>query len=1356
MRRVSHFDWRVIYYEMADIDPAFEVDRRLIREDPTAREIVTVQQDDIEGISGPVVILGDPGMGKSILAKAVGRLPGFTYVRASSFVRNGQPENLISAGECLVIDGLDEIASATVGGGVDAVLIQLSKMDFPRFILSSREVDWRGASDRIKIEDDYGQQATLLHLLPFDEDDAERFLASNFPDVDARALLEYLADRGLDDIYKNPLTLRLIGEIAATEESLPASRAELLDRACRVLVAEENPRHQDAEHARLTTDDLLLAAGAHAASQLLCDLSGVFTGAEGRTPNNYAHVAWAASLPFGKAAGATLRTRLFEAEGENRFHLLHRVLAEYLGGKWLAACFRSGVSARRIFGLFGEGAGIPTSLRGLHAWIAHFDHVLAEGCIAADPYAVLRYGDAETMPVSLARKLLQALARLSAQDPYFRAEDWAQHPAAGLIKSELKDEILAIISTPEKHAHLTMLIVEAMAGTALTDELRPELTAMMFDQARYFAERSRAADALRRIDAINDPATTIERLLNLGDEDSLRLAWEVAHDIGLAKLPMLTVVRSFLAYIGVTVSDTDRSEDRLDLAHLSDESVDALDLAQLGELLDLVSDFARPLFEASKHSARAQVADLILMAALRALSLDPSMSAPDIWRRVGWVPHTEGYKRETRAALAAWFESHPEVRRAVQVYVMLDAGLKRLREGQGKLFFAGLDLNLSSDDVVALLAETKRRHPGAPIDLAVLEELILLDRGNAGISTEVRSAAERLADGSATFLAKLEEWSKPVVYDWQKKQAENAAKEAARREAIYQVRRADLTAKLDDVDAGSPNLLYDPAQAYLGRYSEFDREATPENRVRTFLGEPLAERVLGGFRASLLRDNLPSARVIADHHADDRYWYVELPLVCGVAERLRLGIPLDDLPLPTREAALMAWRRCPESNIVGGVDLKPLEASVLVDRDAIERFFRDSIEPQLERKRAHLYDLYFLSHDPRWKALAGTLAIEWLRRFPNLPAIAEAELLACAARHVDIAALRALIRDKRSGTHRDYDAMLSWLALDFLADFDDRLSDLEAAAEEDRDFLWFIRNKVSGERDDPERRLSVAQQTFIVERFSHAWPKTSRPQGASSGDNNPWDATAAIEHACYALGGDPIPEATAALEHLIGIAHPSYVDPLRHALALQLRARRDADFHPFPWSGLRAVVTSDLPATIDDMRAYFGDRLDALCGRMHHSNTNMWQVYWDGSKPHTENYSRDRLIEQISGQLPEAIRFEPEMAMPLQTRADIAAILGRIGLPVEIKRQWHPEVWKAPVEQLAAKYAHEWHAEGRGVYIVIWFGNVAGKSMASHPRGSSAPTTPEQMRTMLIDLLPAAYRDVIDIYVVDVSRRSTK
>jgi hypothetical protein len=1336
---------------MADEKPIIELDRHLVRDDPRPEDSKVIEQSDIPPLDKPIVILGDPGMGKSILTQALGRLDGYRYVRAATLVRNANPEKMLGEGQCLVIDGLDEVASATVSGGVDAVLTQLSKMGYPPFILSSREVDWRGATDRIKIEDDYGHAATLLHLLPFDADNATIYLACNFPTVDTAEILRHLAERGLDDIYKNPLTLRLIGEVAASENTLPNSRAELLERACLLLVKEENPRHQDAAHARAEAERLLLAAGAHAAAQLLCDLAGTFNGAPGQTPDNYAHVSAIAALPHAGAAEVVLHTRLFEAEGDHRFRLLHRVIAEYLGARWLAACFRSGVSARRLFALFGQGHGVPTSLRGLHAWIGHFDDSLAEHRIAADPYAVLRYGDAETMPVTLARRLLTALAALSDRDPYFRAEDWGRHPASGLMKVELKDDILELIGTPEQHTHLTMLLVEAMLGTPLAPVLQTELSAMMFDTKRYFAERMRAAEALHDVGAITDPEATVERLLAQGGEDDRTLAWQLITDLGLTAVSMSLAVRTLYARIGLTVSDVVPSEDRLNLAHLTDAKVEALDVAQLCDLLDHAQAYGESLIEEANHSARAQVTDLVQLASVRALQLDAAMPPADIWRRLHWVDHNQAYQRETTVALTNWFKDHPVVRRRVQTHVIFDAGYDNVRDATFGFYETGLDLYPDETEIIALIEEFDRRRAGQPADLSTLEELVMLAPRRDGVSAAVCAAAAKVAEGSTAFAAKLEEWAKPLVFAYEQQQEEAARKAAAKRAAVHQTFRDDLSAKLSAVADGARHLLYEPAKAYLGRFSDFDKGAPPQTRVRAFLGDALGDQVLEGFMASLDRNDRPSASAIAKQHTEGGPFYAELPLVCGVAERLRCGLGIVDMSVEARESAFMAWRRTTYSQIAGGMDLAALESAVLHDDAAIERFFRASIEPQLEAKMAHVYDLHFLAHDARWGALAGRLTIEWLQRFPALPAPIESELLACATRHAETDALRALARDTRSRVHRDYEPMLMWLSLDFLIDFDACQADLAAAAAEDRDFLWYIRNRYSGERNDVDRPLSIAQRRFVIEQFSAAWPHTSRPEGSSSGDTNPWDASSAIENNGYAIG-DPSADATNALEQLIAIADPSYVDALRHALALQLRLRRDATYQPVPLAMLTSVANSALPTTIDDMRAFFGDRMATLQARMHSTNTDIWEAYWNGSTPRTENFCRNRLIEHISGQLPEAVRFEPEMHMPLQKRADIAAILGSIGLPVEIKRQWHPEVWKAPVEQLAARYVHEWHAEGRGVYIVIWFGDVPGRAMPAPPHGLPKPQTAAEMRQVLIDLLPEALRDVIDVYVVDVSR----
>ena len=89
---------------------------------------------------------------------------------------------------------------------------------------------------------------------------------------------------------------------------------------------------------------------------------------------------------------------------------------------------------------------------------------------------------------------------------------------------------------------------------------------------------------------------------------------------------------------------------------------------------------------------------------------------------------------------------------------------------------------------------------------------------------------------------------------------------------------------------------------------------------------------------------------------------------------------------------------------------------------------------------------------------------------------------------------------------------------------------------------------------------------------------------------------------------------------------------------------------------------------------------------------------------------------------------------------------------MEIKGQWHPDIWDAACEQLDAKYTRDWHAEGRGAYIVMWFGDVPGKNLPGHPKGLLRPKTPCELRKLLVDRIPESRRSDIDVFVIDVSR----
>ena len=960
--------------------------RRLRKSEPKSLEVQTLDETAIAALPGPVVILGDPGLGKSTLTQMLGKRGSNLYVRAGTFVRSKSPIDFLpDQGGRLVIDGLDEVASTAIGGGVDAVLGQLSAIGNPHFILSSREADWHGASARVRIEDDYGDAVSILHLEPFSRDEAGIFLQAFFPQIDAEAVLDHLAACGLEEIYKNPLTLRMIGEIARTETSLPVTRAELLESACILMLKEENPRHQDSSHALCSDKDLLLAAGAICASLLLSDRLGIFTGSTAKTPDSFLHLSSVKALPLAEAAADALKTRLFQADGESRFIANHRVIAEYLGARWLAACFDQGASERRLRTIIMQSGGVPTSLRGLNAWLAHFSNALSPGCIAADPYGVLRYGNAETLPFEQARILLHELAELSSQDPYFRAEDWNRHPAAGLMRIELKTEISTLLSNVHVHTHLVFLLLEAMVGSSIAGLLTPDLRRLLLNPDRIYGARSRTADVVKASGTLTPVGPIVEQLLALGDNDSQRLAFEVLVDSGLASMPAPLAIETLLAHAGLTVSSIKRREHKHSI-YVPRNFFAAPSGPQLHAFLDQLAHYADLFAQKGSGLPQDAIADIAYTGILTAMDGETPVAPEQIWRWLGWVRHYQGYNTNAGNELRQRLGENVNLRRAIQAKVLLDAppGEVRLRA------FALRDISIalvpSDDDVIALIETFSVRTDGAP-NLMRLREIVSEARTHAGLAAKVRRVALKVGGGDLSLRRDIDKWSKPFVNKGEREAKRRHVKADAERRKAYQQVRAEHAVHATAIRAGDFRWLRQTAGVYLGSFSsEFSDNGKPEVRVAQLLGPELASDVLDGFMASLHRADLPSAAGIAKCHAENYHFNIEIVLVCGVAEMVRRGLALDAVPPLALDTAYMAWRRRHESNVVGGVEIGPaLEALVLTNEAQAETFFRTSIEPQLGARRTHVYDLYFLTHYLRWSALAGRLATDWLTQHENLP-----------------------------------------------------------------------------------------------------------------------------------------------------------------------------------------------------------------------------------------------------------------------------------------------------------------------------------------------------------------------------------
>ena len=626
------------------------ISRTLIADKGGPRERL-VTEKEIGAFKAPLVILGDPGLGKTKLTrKSLANNFGAVRVTGGTFCSKRRPHTFRGGiwhtynhrrtrRNHLVVRRLCHRR------GVEETL---ARRNAEKFILSCRAADWQGSTDRYKIATDYGVEPTTLLLQPFSYEDAIQFLTAFDKGIDAKGILRDLAARDLGDLYGNPLTLTLLAELARDGQGLPDSRADLLDRACELLVREEDQAHQNSPTARSNFDDLLNSAGAIFAHLLLSGSIGVADRHRGDMADGYILKDDLGDIPDAPLISEVLKTRLFQSVGENLFIPFHRVIAEFLGARWLGRRLSNDLSERRVFQSLTFADGVPTGLRGLHAWLAHFYPAVADRCIRIDPYGVLRYGEPNQLPVSRARLLLNSLASLRSET-HISGADWGRRAVAGLARPELKEQIVDLFKRPDRHFQLSMLILEALPGSNLTNEIVPELMTIVRDAKAAYSERINAAEALINSNIKIDWVSTVQALTNNPGSGNRRLALEIiAHLRGIGFSgdqiadALLDYQKIFPADGTIRDEDQDDDEDDRYVSGIDYMLVNGLSPLHCGDVLDGIAARITAKKKPSHWRAGNNLSTTVHRLAVKALKDGSPPEAERLW---SWIRSLEGTER---------------------------------------------------------------------------------------------------------------------------------------------------------------------------------------------------------------------------------------------------------------------------------------------------------------------------------------------------------------------------------------------------------------------------------------------------------------------------------------------------------------------------------------------------------------------------------------------------------------------------------------------------------------------------------------------------------------------------------------
>jgi hypothetical protein len=1271
-------------------------------------------------------------MGKSHLLELIATIPGYARCTARQLINRHDPRTLLSDARILVIDALDEVGTQREGDAVDLVLRQLCKAGSPQFVLSCRVADWRSATGLEAIREQYPAEPLVLHLKPLNDVDAATFLSASLGAETAKGVVEHFNARGLNGLLGNPQTLELISRVAGSG-NLPETRTELFGRAIEVLRVE----HQDAKaYDQLAQETGLDAAGAAFAGLILTGSEAIVRTSAANTAEGELQLAEISRLPQGESIEAMLGTRLFKADGADRFTYLHRRVGEYLGARWLAKQADTQIKRRRLLSLFHSHGLVPASLRGIHAWLAR-DPALAKAVIAADPMGIIEYGDADNLTVEQGRSLIGALEILASDSPRFR--DWGPHSLSGIVQPEHIDAIRRLITEPETPFGLCLLVLEAIKGSKIAPDLADDLRRIVLDSQAIFASRKAAGEALSELDDEDDWSTILRALHSYDDELSTRLAIELAVDIGYERIDDRLIVDLVISHalndahtVGV-LSDLERH----------------LPAARIEGVLDGLAVAATVLGKPHERPGDYVLTDFAYHLIVRKVAA-ASVDVEKLWSWLEPFEASVGYHREARQQLATLMMRDHPLRQAIQRYVLLE------RPGDDSPWQRAWALSQRSRgfaptaaDVIALLETLE------PLDHSDerWRDLVQLTSHEEETGVEVRAAAKRFAAHRPELLEWIEKLATPASVDWKIEQAENECVRRAKQAAAQAGHRKHYMACLDQMRLGDYRTIIDPAKVYLNLYYDIGDKAPAHERVSQWLGSDIGDIAHLGFEAFLVSDPpVPTAQKIAESLAQGRSYEAGYIIVTALAERFRKGVGFDDLSDERLMAGVFELRRTRIDDHAGIVGLEEAIKEAIQARGGWGEAMRLYHEPQLQAQCKSVDGLYALMRDEPEAELATGLASEWLNRFPETPVGPETELIDRLIRSGRLDALRRAVAGRIGLT--DDGRRRNWDAIGLMVDFEQTVARLRSSQIEP-ELLWHLRQRTGGRFDDGTNiALNPAQLEWIITNFRPRWPMVERPSGTTSGDTNPWDASNHLTHLIRRLGNDTSEDAIAALMRLRDAPTDGYTESIKIVVAEQARIRVETSYAPPTLEALNAIARNLLPVSVADLRALVLEELSIAQAKVKSDDVESWRGFYDDNAvPFAEERCRDHLLGLLR-QGATGITFDPEAHVAADKEVDIACSAGTLRVPIEVKGQWHPELWKGADIQLDALYTRDWRAEGRGIYLVLWFGDQqpSNKRLKNPIRGTQPPKTADELRKMLMLESKAVREGRVDVFVLDLVR----
>ena len=1336
------------------------------------------------------VLLGDPGSGKSTSFEAECDTLGdeACLVPARDFLAFNSDAHPEWHGRTLFIDGLDEVRA---GGGdartpFDALRGRLDALGRPRFRLSCREADWLGTNDRMnlaKVSPD--ADLTVLRLDPLAEDDIERILNARSGIDDVRSFITTAKEKGVAGLLANPQCLTMLADVVTSGGGWPEGRLQLFEQACRLALREHSEEHRAAERVSAETapeGELLDAAGRLCALLLISGAAGCAT-APDREDADYPDLSRSAR-EYPVQGRQLLCTKLFTAVAEGRFRPVHRHVAEFLAGRYLARLIdgeerngrrgRQGIPARRVVALMtGHDGEVVTALRGLSARVAALCRSARNEFIERDPIGVGLYGDIGEFSLREKRDLLASLERTKSRLRLNRASGVtaAFAPLATSAMQPAIGEILRSADREPQHQSFVGLLLDVLCHGSKLSGLADAPLAIVSDDTWSPPVNALALRAF--LHHCPDGAPKTNRLKTLLADVHAGLIPDPNEDLTgllLSRLFPRDVPPSEVWRYLTAKEDPGASGSswRFWSRRIPDESSDE----QVIQLLDgLVRQLPEVRTALETRDEVEKTPTKLLARALHICGDTIDVRRLYDWLSVGvvavrdgrWIPEDHESVRVVRL----WLESRPEVREAV--------------------LMEGLSRCVTSTDFWRQAFDVRKRLYGArrPSDYGIwclrqavsladtrlqVAEYLLWEAfrahgdgdGNVGLSLDVM--AEHV--GQNEKLKPGWDWvTRPPRWSDDGEDRRRYKEDQQQREEEWLAHVRSKAVELEE-NRAAPVLLFQMARAYFGDFVSLDAIDGPKRVEKLLRGDPdLIRAALAGLRGTIGRPDVPEIHEILDVRKRNRTHYLARPFLAGLAEMERTSPGDASRWHESRMGKALVFYFC---YMNPNADYSPKWYGRLLEKrpevvagvlTTVAAFgFRDDGSDSAV--------FWALAHDRSHAQVARLASLRLLDAFPIRCTAEQLGSLDCllraALQYADKTRLLELVDGKLQRRSMNISQRLRWLACGGLVAprrYDSRLRDFvegrERRARHVADFLF---------PGDP----TPAWRPHLDNRGLELFISLLAPYA----DPDSWSEAGVVTPAMWAsigvsgmmgeLAALPDEDATRTLKEMA--AEPRlfrWRPALLRARNDQLVVLRDAAYrHPDVDQICRALDDGP-PANAADLAALVTDRLGELGDRIRNGNTDDWRQYWNEDqhgrpcKPKHEESCRDALLSDLRQCLPDEVDAQPEGHYGDDKRADIRISCRDFQVPVEIKKNSHKRLWSALRDQLIVQYARDPATDGYAIYLVLWFGEIEGHRTPPPPSGVR-PDAPETLKARLEEVLTPEEARKISVCVIDVSAPAAK